>query len=238
MYRIGVDVGGTNTDAVVMTGATIVAAAKRATSADITTGLLGALQDVQRSAGISSADVGLVVIGTTHFTNAVVERRRLSPTAAIRLCLPAAQVLPPMVDWPPDLRAAVAGPTYFAEGGVEFNGAPISSFDAASIERIGSDIHRQGITAIAVTGVFSPVRTQFEEQAAAILAACCPDATITLSSQIGQLGFLERESATILNSSLRHLAQEAVQALLHGVRECDLQCPVYLSQNDGTLLDL
>jgi N-methylhydantoinase A/oxoprolinase/acetone carboxylase beta subunit len=238
MYRIGVDVGGTNTDAVVMTGATIVAAAKKATSADITTGLLGALQDVQRSAGISSADVGLVVIGTTHFTNAVVERRRLSPTAAIRLCLPAAQVLPPMVDWPADLRAVVSGPTYFAEGGVEFNGSPISSFDAASIERIGSDIRRRGITAIAITGVFSPVRSQFEEQAAAILAACCPDATITLSSQIGQLGFLERESATILNSSLQHLAHETVQALLQGVRDCHLQCPVYLSQNDGTLLDL
>lgn len=238
MYRIGVDVGGTNTDAVVMAGTAVVAVAKVATSADITTGLLRALQEVQRSADISSDEVGLVVIGTTHFTNAVVERRRLSPTASVRLCLPAAQVLPPMVDWPADLRAVVAGPTYLATGGVEFDGAPLSSFDIANIARIGADIRKRKIEAIAVTGVFSPVRSQFEEQAGAILAECCPEATITLSSQIGQLGFLERESATILNSSLRHLARETIQALLQGVRAGHLECPVYLSQNDGTLLDL
>jgi N-methylhydantoinase A/oxoprolinase/acetone carboxylase beta subunit len=238
MYRIGVDVGGTNTDAVVMSGTTIVAAAKVATSEDVTSGLLRALREVQKLAGIAADDVGLVVIGTTHFTNAVIERRRLTPTAAVRLCLPAAQVLPPMVDWPSDLRSVVSGPTYFTRGGVEFNGTPISSFDLADIERIGSDIRQRGITSIAITGVFSPVRSQFEQQAADILTACCPDATITLSSQIGQLGFLERESATILNSSLRALANDTVNALLKGVRDCELLCPVFLSQNDGTLLNL
>lgn len=238
MYRIGVDVGGTNTDAVVMAGADILAAVKVATSQDITTGLLGALKDAQGAAGVAASDIGLVVIGTTHFTNAVVERKRLSPTASVRLCLPAAQVLPPMVDWPADLRSVVSGPTYFAQGGLEFNGAPISAFDAREIERIGADIQRRGIDSIAITGVFSPVRSEYEEQTAAILASACPRATITLSSQIGQLGFLERESATILNSSLRQLARDTIRALLEGVRACRLECPVYLSQNDGTLLDL
>ena len=40
------------------------------------------------------------MIGTTHFTNAVVEARRLAPTGVIRLGLPATEALPPMVDWP------------------------------------------------------------------------------------------------------------------------------------------
>jgi N-methylhydantoinase A/oxoprolinase/acetone carboxylase beta subunit len=238
MYRIGVDVGGTNTDAAVMTGTRIVATAKVPTTADITGGLLQALQEVQTRAGLSATDVGLVVIGTTHFTNAVIERRHLSPTAMIRLCLPAAQALPPMIDWPADLIETVAGPSYLAHGGVEFNGAPIADFDPGEIERIGADIRKKGLTAIAVTGVFSPVRADFEEQAGAILAQACPQASITLSSQFGQLGFLERESATILNSSLRHLARQAINALRLGVRGCGLKCPVYLSQNDGTLMDL
>ena len=47
------------------------------------------------------------MIGTTHFTNAVVERRRLEPVGVIRLGLPATQSLPPMVDWPDELRAVV-----------------------------------------------------------------------------------------------------------------------------------
>ena len=98
MYRIGVDVGGTNTDAVVMSGRNIVHAVKVPTSADVTDGLMEALRQVQQGAGIAAADVALVVIGTTHFTNAVIQRRGLSPTAVVRLCLPAAQCLPPMVD--------------------------------------------------------------------------------------------------------------------------------------------
>ncbi len=45
-----------------------------------------------------------VMIGTTHFTNAVVERKRLIPVAAVRLAFLATESLPPMVDWPSDLR--------------------------------------------------------------------------------------------------------------------------------------
>ena len=47
------------------------------------------------------------MIGTTHFTNAVVQRRDLAPTAAVRLGLPATASLPPMVDWPEDLKLAI-----------------------------------------------------------------------------------------------------------------------------------
>ena len=50
MYRIGVDVGGTNTDAVVMAGRDILAAVKVPTSADVTQGLMEALRQVQSAA--------------------------------------------------------------------------------------------------------------------------------------------------------------------------------------------
>jgi N-methylhydantoinase A/oxoprolinase/acetone carboxylase beta subunit len=237
MYRIGVDVGGTNTDAVVMAGRDILAAVKVPTSADVTQGLMEALRQVQSAAKLSPADVALVVVGTTHFTNAVVERLHLSKTAVVRLCLPAAQCLKPMVDWPADLHEAVGDHAYLASGGVEFDGTPISSFDPAEISGIGSDIHARGLKAIAVSGVFSPVRADFEREAGRLLAAACPGAAITLSSDIGQLGLLERESATILNSALLDLAHRTVTALRRGVVQCGLHCPVYLSQNDGTLMD-
>jgi len=236
MYRIGVDVGGTNTDAVVMVGREILAAVKIPTSADITHGLMQAVRDVQAMAKINPADVGLVVVGTTHFTNAVIQRLHLSQTAAVRLCLPAAQCLEPMVDWPADLRTAVGNHSYLASGGVEFDGTPIADFEPAEISRIGADIRARGLKAIAVSGVFAPVRADFEREAGRLLAAECPEASITLSSDIGQIGLLERESATILNSALLALARRTVAALRDGVARCDLVCPVYLSQNDGTLM--
>ena len=122
MYRIGVDVGGTNTDAVVMVGRDILAAVKVTTSSDVTTGLMQALREAQKQAAIAPADVALVVIGTTHFTNAVIERRHLSETAVVRLCLPAAQCLLPMVDWPAELRSAIGDHVFLASGGVEISG--------------------------------------------------------------------------------------------------------------------
>lgn len=237
MYRIGVDVGGTNTDAVVMSGRDIVAAVKVPTSSDVTTGLMQALGEVRKSADIAATRVSMVVIGTTHFTNAVIERRRLSQTAIVRLCLPAARCLLPMVDWPEDLRGVIGEHAYLASGGVEFDGSPIAPFDAAEITRIGQDIRAKGIEAIAVCGVFSPISDEFERKAADLLRAACPGADLTLSSSIGQLGLLERESATILNSSLLDLARRTVAGLRQGLAACGLRCPLYLSQNDGTLMD-
>jgi len=237
MYRIGVDVGGTNTDAVVMVGREILAAVKVPTSPDVTTGLMEALRQVRKSAGIDAASVAMVVIGTTHFTNAVIERRHLSETAVVRLCLPASQCLMPMVDWPQDLRSAMGEHIYLASGGMEFDGSPIAPFDPAEISRIGAEIGRKRLTSIAICGVFSPISDAYERQAADLLRQACPQASISISASIGQLGFLERESATILNAALAALANRTVRALQDGLAACGLKCPLYLSQNDGTLMD-
>ncbi len=236
MYRIGVDVGGTNTDAVVMQGSRILAAVKAPTSADVTSGLIEAIGAVLRQAGIQPSDVSLVVIGTTHFTNAVIERRHLAETAIVRLCLPAAQCLEPKVDWPADLRAAVGEHAFLAHGGFEFDGTPIAPFDADEISRIGTEIRSRGLTSIAVCGVFSPINDAAERRAATLLAEACPGAAITVSSAIGQVGLLERESATILNGALLPLAARTVAGLRDGLLRCGLTCAFYLSQNDGTLM--
>ena len=91
---IGVDVGGTNTDAVLMDGSQLMGAAKAPTTADVTSGIVAAIAELlaQNPRGVQ---VDAVMVGTTHFTNALLERRNLSPTAVIRLSLPATQLLPP-----------------------------------------------------------------------------------------------------------------------------------------------
>src|ERR671937_119612 len=107
--RIGVDVGGTNTDAVLVDGRDIKAEAKTPTTSDVTGGIVAALRAVMASSPDTVERVQAVMIGTTHFTNAVVEARRLSRTGVIRLGLPATAALPPMVAWPTALREAVGG---------------------------------------------------------------------------------------------------------------------------------
>ncbi len=235
--RIGVDVGGTNTDAVVMDGARVVAKAKTPTTADVTAGIAAALRRVLDASGTPAAEVGAVMIGTTHFTNAVVERRHLRPTVAVRLGLPATVALPPMVDWPADLRAAIGGHHVLCHGGHEFDGREISPFDPDEIKRATADIAERGITAVAVSAVFSPVNPEMEERAAALIEAEAPGITVTRSHEIGRVGLLERENAAILNACLRDLARDTVAAFRRAIGELGIAAPLYLTQNDGTLMD-
>ena len=89
-----------------MDGVTLLAKAKLSTTPDVTEGIVAALTEVlaQRP---SDGTVDGVMVGTTHFTNALLERRQLTPTAVVRLSLPATTLLPPLVDWPDPLRDAI-----------------------------------------------------------------------------------------------------------------------------------
>ncbi len=122
---------------------------------------------------------------------------------------------------------------------MNFDGTPIQPLDPAEIARIGADIRSRGIATIAVAGGAFSRRcgNEYERRAGELLAAACPGATITLSSSIGQLGLLERESASILNASLSDLAKRTVASLRAGVARCGIESPMFLSQNDGTLMD-
>jgi N-methylhydantoinase A/oxoprolinase/acetone carboxylase beta subunit len=155
--RIGVDVGGTNTDAVLMDNRRVVAKLKTPTTEDVTTGITTAIASVLTQSGSGTSAIASVMIGTTHFTNAIVERRHLQPVAVIRIGLPATAALPPMIDWPADLVDALDSATYLVHGGYEFDGRPISAFDPEEVRAAAADIAARGIRAVAISGVVSPV---------------------------------------------------------------------------------
>jgi N-methylhydantoinase A/oxoprolinase/acetone carboxylase beta subunit len=236
--RVGIDVGGTHTDAVLMDGNSVVAEIKRATTPDVTTGIRDALDGLLVQSAADPASVQAVMIGTTHFTNAVVECRDLLEVATIRLALPATGGVPPLIDWPPRVRAAVGEHIYLCSGGHEFDGREIAPLDVEELRRVGSDIVRKGLRAAAISSVFSPVNDAFERQAAAILQEECPGLAVSLSSEIGRLGLVERENATVLNACLADLAETITRAFESALRESAIDAPLYLSQNDGTLMSV
>ena len=73
--RIGVDVGGTNTDAVLMEDRRVVAKLKTPTSEDVTRGITTSILSVLDQSGTSTSEIASVMIGTTHFTNAIEDRK-------------------------------------------------------------------------------------------------------------------------------------------------------------------
>ncbi|MDQ1124639.1 hydantoinase/oxoprolinase family protein [Microbacterium trichothecenolyticum] len=236
--HIGIDVGGTNTDAVLMDGKVTLAGVKKSTSPDVTTGIVDAIAALRTERDFAGSDIDAVMIGTTHFINALVQAQRLAPTAAVRLGLPATKALPPLVDWPGVLTEAIQARSYLAHGGYEFDGRPISPLDEDELRGIAADMKAHGVRSVAISSVFSPVNHDLEVRAAEILGDVLgPDVAISLSHEIGRIGLLERENATIINAALRELASEIVDGLTAAVRAQGIEAPIFLSQNDGTLMD-
>jgi len=236
MKRIGIDVGGTNTDAVLIDGDRVLSAVKFPTTADVMQGVIGAIRRVMDGQPSNGRPVDAVMIGTTHFTNAVVERARLDRIAAIRIAMPAGASLPPMVDWPDDLREAVSPLSFMVAGGHEYDGRPLVPLDREAVREAAMRIRDAGITAIGITALFSPLTTECEEEAAEIVRAVIPEARITLSHTLGRIGLLERENVTLLNAALQSLGRKTVAAFGDALTEAGIEAPFYLTQNDGTVV--
>jgi N-methylhydantoinase A/oxoprolinase/acetone carboxylase beta subunit len=210
---LGVDVGGTNTDAVIMIGDEVVATAKRATTADVGDGLIAAVRAVLEAAQMSPESLSTVMIGTTQFINAFVQRRDLTPIAAVRVALPKTDGIPPMVGWPDDLVQVVGRHAYLVGGGSFYDGREYAPLDTTALENAGRDIRAKSIRAIALTSGFAPVRPDIEQKAAEVILSVHPEADITLSSEVGGLGLIDRENAALINASLRQLSRKVVNSL-------------------------
>jgi N-methylhydantoinase A/oxoprolinase/acetone carboxylase beta subunit len=236
--HIGIDVGGTNTDAVLMDGRRVLAATKTVTTLDVTSGIVRAIRQLQDAHPFDPAAVHAVMIGTTHFINAIVEARGLSPTAAVRLGLPATSALPPFVDWPTELREAIGGHAYLCHGGHQYDGRVIAPLDEDELRRVAADIAGKGVRSVAISSVFSLVNSDFEQEAADVLTEEVPELAVSFSHEIGRLGLLERENATIINACLRELADQIANGLVESLVSEGVDAPLFLSQNDATLMDL
>ena len=236
MRRIGIDVGGTNTDAVLLEEGRVVHGVKTPTTPDVTAGIVSALAELAGHPEVARGGIDGVVIGTTHFVNAVVQRRDLARVAAVRIGLPASASLPPFCDWPEDLASSVRGEVFMLEGGHDYDGRPIVPFDEAGMRQAARRIRASGIRSVAVAAIFSPLDPFCEERARAILAEECPDAVVTLSHDLGRIGLLERENAALLNAALVELARTTVAGFARAIAASAIAAPLYLTQNDGTVM--
>ena len=234
--RIGIDVGGTNTDAVVIdTVGAVVSAVKVATTPEPIDGIRESLDRVLSN--VDKALVNKAMLGTTHPTNAIIQRQGLDTVGVLRLAAPSSLGVRPGAAWPGDIRAMVIGASAIIEGGNEYTGAEIAPLDTDAVHRFAAAAVAAGCNAIAVSAAFSPATSDHELRARDILAAELGKTfPVSLSHQVGSLGLLERENATILNAALLSVASSVVNGFEEALTAHDLSIDAYLTQNDGTLL--
>ncbi|KAK0470131.1 uncharacterized protein EV420DRAFT_1616471 [Desarmillaria tabescens] len=246
-FRIGVDVGGTNTDGVILdplanstSNRGILAWTKRPTTPNPSEGIENVITTLLRDAKVDVSSVASVTIGTTHFINAVVEKdqNRLKPVAVIRLCGPFSRDVPPGIDWPPDLRDIICAYCGFVDGGLELDGQLIRSINEVQIAEECKKIKQKGIRSIVINGIFSPldVIEKQEEVVGEWVKKYYPEADVVLSKEVANLGYVERENAAILNASILSFARKTILSFQKAIHRLNLACPVFITQNDGTIL--
>lgn len=178
------------------------------------------------------------MLGTTHCVNAILERSGLDRVGVIRIGAPASMAIPPLFDWPEDLRKAVCHETYVIEGGNEFDGRLIGPLNEQALEGIAAELNGK-VESVAITSIFSPVSGDQENRARDIVAKGMKDSPfISVSHEIATIGLLERENATVLNAALRSVSRRAVRAFREAVEKLGLKAMLYLGQNDGTLMNV
>ena len=98
----------------------------------------------------------------------------------------------------------------------------------------------KGVKSIAISSVFSTVRNDHELEAAKLCREVMgEDVHVSVSSEIGSMGLIERENATILNAALWQVAERFTDGFAKSLQDEGIaNADVYLSQNDGTLMTM
>ncbi len=237
-YRIGIDVGGTNTDAAILDDKlNVIHSVKVHTTKDVETGVREVLSKVLEESSVSPNEIAYAMLGTTHCTNAIVERKNLNSVAFIRIGKPSTTAIPPLVDWPEDFRDALNIYPTLVRGGYEFDGQLLDELNKDEIIEFCNSVKGK-VDSLAVSGVFAPVNKSQEELVAKWAVEILGDIPVSLSSEIGSIGLLERENAAILNASLSTTCKTVAYGFVNALKNLGIDCKVFFSQNDGTLMSL
>src|SRR5262249_42642630 len=157
----------------------LLASFKSPTTPDVTGGIRNALRGlVEAHPSLDLGEIKHAMLGTTHCTNAILERRNLNRVGLIRIGAPATLAIPPFVGWPVDLREAVGGEYAVVEGGHEYDGREIRPLDVAAIED-AAQAFKGKVDTLAVVGAFAAVDASHERRAGDVLRGVLGDLPLT-----------------------------------------------------------
>lgn len=238
-YTIGIDVGGTNTDGVLVDQEqNIVASCKQPTASNISAGISAVATQLIHQHGISSTQIIKLCIGTTHATNALLTGKDLLRVGVLRIA-GHQPLLPAGYSWPLTTQRMIIQKCITVDGGYECDGRVIKPLKREQLTSAVEELLATGVQGIAVIGVFSPLYPDHEDEAGQIIHQLAGEAfPYSLSHTLGGTGFIERENATIINVALQKSIAQAFDGLITELHRQGLSCSVHLTQNNGTLLSL
>jgi N-methylhydantoinase A len=213
--RIGIDVGGTFTDIVLVDDRSgqVHYTKVLTTHHDLAEGVVGGIDKILHQVGAAFGDVDYLVHGTTIGTNALIERKGartgLITTEGFRDVLEIARIERPdagLYDMNVDLPAPLVPRALRLEVAerVSADGRVVRPFDEASARHAAAALKAAGVEAVAVAFLFSFRNPDHEQRMRAILQEVFPQASVSLSSEIApEFREFERTSTTVINAYLQ-----------------------------------
>ena len=243
--RLGVDIGGTFTDLVLLDEAT---GAMRfgktlTTHGDPTDGIVQGMREVLAEAGVAAGDVSNVVHGTTLVTNAVIERKGartgLITTAGFRDVLELGRELrydiydlniempTPLV--PRDLRAGVPER-------IDAGGRVRTPLDEAALAATVDELVEAGVESVAVVFLHSYANDAHERRAAEVIRQRHPGLYVSLSCDVmPEIREAERSSATAMNAYVQPVTDRYLARLDARLRDEGFSGVLHIVVSSGRL---
>ena len=248
IYRLAVDIGGTFTDAVLVSGSGDVLAATKTltTHDDPSHGAIAGSRDVVRRAGVTLGDVSGFIHGTTLATNALIERRgaRVASvtTSGFRDILEIAyerRYSQYDIDLDkPDLIVPRAR-CFTVPGRISASGQIIEPFDARAVEDLVIALDNCGAEAIAICLLHSYANAEHEQRLGDALSALRPELSISLSSDVSpEAREFDRLCTTIANAYVQPLMSSYLADFAERFSEEGLKCPILMMTSGGGMTTL
>ena len=242
-YRLGIDIGGTFTDAILVdeqTGA-IQIGKVASTPRDPAEGFMEATRRMLDTAQVAPGQVRFVVHGTTVATNAIIEDKGaptgLITTAGFRDMLEIARQIRPSLY---DLRFEKPRPLvprqlcFGVPERLDQHGRVITPLDEDALRQAAAELRQAGVEAIAVCFLHAYRNPAHELRAGAILREVFPEALVSLSSEVApEFREYMRASTTIINAGIQPVAARYLREIEARLRAAGVVAELLVMQSSG-----
>jgi N-methylhydantoinase A len=245
-FRVGVDVGGTFTDAVLISEATgeIHIAKVLSTPKDPSIGFLTAVTQILDKAGLKPENISYLVHGTTVATNALIEgktpKTAFITTGGFRDMLEIArQVRPSLYDLQfQKLRPLVPrNLCYEVSERLDAAGNVLHGLDEQGVLDIADQLAKEGISSAAICFLHSYLNPVHEQRSAKLLQERLPGLALSLSSNIcPEFREYFRASTTVVNACIRPVVADYVRGIEERLKRQGMTAELLIMQSNGGVL--
>ncbi|MBN8588399.1 MAG: hydantoinase/oxoprolinase family protein [Rhodothermia bacterium] len=248
MMKLGIDIGGTFTDLVLLEATTgrMVFAKTLTTYPDPSVGILNGVRQIVQNAGIALEEVQTIVHGTTLVTNAVIERKGaktallttkgfedvLEIGREMRYDIYDIQITMPQPLIPKPLRKGI-------QERIDKDGRVLEGIRQEEVVAVLSKLQKQGVQSVAVSFLHAYTNPIHEQVVGSLIREQFPQLTYSLSSEtMPEIREYERTSATAMNAYVQPLTEEYLRTLNSKLQALGFLGLIHIMDSAGRLTTL